>query len=168
MNDLEITPEKEPELTPEVVEEVIVAAEPEVVVEAPQPEPVVEEVVEAPKFVAPKNKGAMPLPAEMVALPEPAGPAVVSSGLVDPVYLSKAIYKNALAKKSLTVHHLQRRLNELGYSVAYGDKDGWYGDGTQMAIDKFREDNKIKAEGQIDKETFLAIFKNDPNVDPLD
>jgi peptidoglycan hydrolase-like protein with peptidoglycan-binding domain len=161
MNDLEITPEKEPELTPEVVEEPAIAiAEPEV-------EP--EVVVEAPKVVVdPKSKGAMPIPTAMVALPEPAGPAVVSDGLVDSVYLSKAIYRNNLARKSLTVHHLQRRLNELGYSVAYGDKDGWYGDGTQMAIDSFRADRKIKATGQIDKKTFLAIFENDPNVDPQD
>ena len=161
MNDLEITPEKEPELTPEVVEEpAIVVAEPEV-------EP--EVVVEAPKVVIdPKSKGAMPIPTAMVALPEPAGPAVVSDGLVDPVYLSKAVYRNTLARKSLTVHHLQRRLNELGYSVAYGDKDGWYGDGTQMAIDSFRADKKIEATGQIDKDTFLAIFENDPNVDPQD
>jgi hypothetical protein len=161
MNDLEITPEKEPELTPEVVEEpAIVVAEPEV-------EP--EVVVEAPKVtIDPKSKGAMPIPTAMVALPEPAGPAVVSDGLVDSVYLSKAIYRNNLARKSLTVHHLQRRLNELGYSVAYGDKDGWYGDGTQMAIDSFRADKKIKATGQIDKKTFLAIFENDPNVDPQD
>jgi peptidoglycan hydrolase-like protein with peptidoglycan-binding domain len=161
MNDLEITPEKEPELTPAVVEEpAIVVAEPEV-------EP--EVVVEAPKVVVdPKSKGAMPIPTAMVDLPEPAGPAVVSDGLVDPVYLSKAVYRNTLARKSLTVHHLQRRLNELGYSVAYADKDGWYGDGTQIAIDSFRADKKIEATGQIDKETFLAIFKNDPNVDPQD
>jgi peptidoglycan hydrolase-like protein with peptidoglycan-binding domain len=161
MNDLEITPEKEPELTPEVVEEpAIVIAEPEV-------EP--EVVVEAPKVVVdPKSKGAMPIPTAMVALPEPAGPAVVSDGLVDSVYLSKAIYRKNLAKKSLTVHHLQRRLNELGYSVAYADKDGWSGDGTQIAIDSFRADKKIEATGQIDKATFLAIFENDPNVDPQD
>jgi hypothetical protein len=166
MNDLEITPEKEPELTPEVVEEpAIVVAEPELVAE-PEVEP--ELVVEAPKVIVdPKSKGAMPIPTAMVALSEPAGPAVVSDGLVDPVYLSKAIYRNNLARKSLTVHHLQRRLNELGYSVAYGDKDGWYGDGTQMAIDSFRADKKIEATGQIDKDTFLAIFKNDPNVDPI-
>ena len=167
MNDLEITPEKEPELTPEVVEEpALVVAEPELVAE-PEVDP--EVVVEAPKVIVdPKSKGAMPIPTAMVALPEPAGPAVVSDGLVDSVYLSKAIYRNTLARKSLTVHHLQRRLNELGYSVAYGDKDGWYGDGTQMAIDSFRADRKIKATGQIDKKTFLAIFENDPNVDPQD
>ena len=166
MNDLEITPEKEPELTPEVVEEVV-ATPAEPVVEVVEVEPVVEEEIKPSVTVDTKSKGVMPIPASMVALAEPAGPAVVSDGLVDPVFLSKAIYRNNLARKSLTVHHLQRRLNELGYSVAYGDKDGWYGDGTQMAIDSFRADKKIEATGQIDKDTFLAIFKNDPNVDPI-
>lgn len=167
MTDLELTPEKEPELSlAEVVEEVV-ATPAEPVAEVVEVEPVVEEEVKPSVTVNPKSKGAMPIPAAMVTLPEPAGPAVVSEGLVDPVHLSKAIYKNNLAKKSLTVHHLQRRLNELGYASAYGDKDGWYGDGTQIAIDLFRADQKIKATGQIDKDTFLAIFKNDPNVDPV-
>lgn len=165
MTDLDLTPEKEPVKVEELVEAPIELAAPEKVEEA-TPE-VVEVIPATPKVTLdPKSKGAMPIPAVNVAIAEPAGPAVVSNGLVDTVSLSKAIYKNVNAKKSLTVHHLQRRLNELGYTSAYGDKDGWYGDGTQIAIDRFRLDNKIKATGQIDKDTFLAVFKGDPNVDP--
>ena len=168
MTDKETTPE----ITPEIVEsnesEIVVTPEPEIaeIIEPEIVEPVEEELVSVIK-VDPKVKGAMPIPAAMVSLPQPAGPAVVSDGLVDEVKLSACVYKNLYAKKSLTVHHLQRRLNELGYTVAYGDRDGWYGEGTQRAIDAFREDRKIKSIGTIDAETFLAIFDGDPNVDPI-
>jgi hypothetical protein len=161
MTDLEITPENEPVVSAEAP----IVAEPDKVEEV-KPEVVVEETPVPKVTLDTKSNGAMPIPVAHVAIAEPSGPAVVSNGLVDEVYLSKAIYKNNNAKKSLTVHHLQRRLNELGYTSAYGDKDGWYGDGTQIAIDRFRKDNKLKGQGQIDKATFLAIFANDPNVDP--
>lgn len=89
---------------------------------------------------------------------------VVTGGDYDNVILARCIYKNRRHKKSLTVHHLQRRLVELGYPIAGGDLDGYYGDDTQQAIDEFRANKKIKAEGPIDEETFKAIFKGDINV----
>lgn len=183
MTELEQTPEQEPveiaeALAGEIVEtpagEIVEALAGEIVepeaeqIADPVVEPIVEpEVISVIKLDPKKSKGSMPVPAEMVSLPETAGPAVVGDGAVDPVYLSKAIYKNLMSRKSLTIHHLQRRLVELGYAIADADKDGWYGDGTQIAIDKFRADRNIEAAGQIDEHTFLEIFKGDPNVDPI-
>lgn len=89
---------------------------------------------------------------------------VVSGGEYDVVHLSKAVYKNVAAKKSLTVHHLQRRLNEIGYHDAYLDKDGWYGDHTKNAVAAFQEDKKLGGDGMMDMQTMNAIFLGDNNV----
>ena len=102
------------------------------------------------------------------SLPEPAGPAVVGLGERDDVSLSSCIYKNLYARKSLTVHHVQRRLVELGYSDANRDKDGYYGDLTRFAIAKFQSSNGIEGDGLIDAATFALIFKGDPNVRIVD
>jgi peptidoglycan hydrolase-like protein with peptidoglycan-binding domain len=98
------------------------------------------------------------------ALPAPAGPAVVSNGVTDEVKLSACIYRNQYARKSLTVHHLQRRLGELGYAIALNDRDGWYGDPTRIAVQSFQEDKGIEGDGIVDAATFSAIFAGDPNV----
>jgi peptidoglycan hydrolase-like protein with peptidoglycan-binding domain len=98
------------------------------------------------------------------ALPAPAGPAVVSNGVTDEVKLSACVYRNQYARKSLTVHHLQRRLGELGYAVALSDRDGWYGDPTRIAVLNFQEKNGIEGDGIVDAATFSAIFAGDPNV----
>lgn len=91
--------------------------------------------------------------------------AVITPGAdADVVYLSKCVYKNKYARKSLTVHHLQRRLNELGYREAYSDKDGWFGDLTRSAVRAFQKDNNIEGDGTMNVATFEAIFANDPNV----
>lgn len=82
----------------------------------------------------------------------------------DIVYLSKCVYKNKYARKSLTVHHLQRRLNELGYREAYSDKDGWFGDLTRSAVAAFQKDNNLEGEGNMNVATFQAIFAGDSNV----
>lgn len=163
------------ELTPEV--EVIpepVAVEPESIVEAvepeptPEPEPVVEIVPEPVVVATPVKKGTTPIPVDINAvraeLPEPAGAFVVGNGVVDEVSASKIIYKNQLARKSLSVHHLQRRLNELGYVEAYKDRDGYFGDKTRVAVAKFQEANNLHPNGEISKELLDLLFTNDPNV----
>ena len=113
-------------------------------------------------------KTSVPIPVSLEevysSLPEPAGPAVVGLGEVDDVYLSSCVFKNLHSKKSLTVHHMQRRLTELGYVEAARDRDGYYGDLTKYAIAKFQEANDISGDGSIDSETFQLIFKGDPNV----
>lgn len=90
--------------------------------------------------------------------------AVVGGGLTDAVHLSKCIYKNAFARKSLTVHHVQRRLVELGYKVADSDKDGWYGDMTKLAVSQFQADNGTEGDGTMNAATFSELFAGDHNV----
>jgi hypothetical protein len=115
--------------------------------------------------VAAKEEAAVVVEAEVV---EPvvvaSDPHVISDKGFDDVLVSKAVYKNVVAKKSLTVHHLQRRLNELGYSEAYLDKDGWYGDHTKSAVAKFQSDKNIPGDGLMDYTTMVAIFEGDNNV----
>lgn len=98
------------------------------------------------------------------SLPKPATPFVVSGKEVDDVSLSALVYKNQLNKKSLSVHHLQRRLNELGYTTAFLDKDGWLGDGTKIAIEQFRKDRELIGTELIDKATLEALFAEDKGI----
>ncbi len=96
--------------------------------------------------------------------PVPAGPAVVGNGEVDDVLLEKIIYKNLYARKSLSVHHLQRRLAELGYEETLRDKDGFYGDHTKSALARFQAANKLDGVGMVDAPTLTLLFTGDPNV----
>jgi hypothetical protein len=151
---------EEPTETVESTEPIATEAEPDKVEQLVSEKP-------APKVVL-RGKGTVPIPSALVALrDEPAGPAVVGNGAVDDVLLSACVYKNIYVRKSLTVHHLQRRLTELGYSEASLDKDGYYGDITKTAVARFQEDKKIEGNGIIDAPTFLAIFDGDPNVNPV-
>lgn len=170
----EVLPEPTNDLPAEPTTDPIVdqqpAAEEVIVVE---PEPAVEpEVVTA----VPKSKYREPVAVteqdieEAVAAaarPVPAGPAVVSNNEVDDVLLSACVYKNLYAKKSLTVHHLQRRLGELGYTDALRDKDGYYADFTKKAVALFQKNNSLDGAGIVDEPTFLAIFRGDVNVKPI-
>ena len=132
---------------------------------APAPEPV---EVEDPKPVAVEE----PEP-EPVVVPEvvptlvvdtPTEKHVIGTGDTDDVYLAKCVYKNIYERKSLTIHHLQRRLEELGYNDVVGDKDGWLGELTKIAIEKFQGDKGMAATGTVDAETFRKIFEGDTNV----
>jgi len=131
----------------------------EIVIEAEVEAPVVEDViVEAPVVD-------VPVPIET---PVPSAPrAAVSGADTDEVYLANCVYKNTAARKSLTVHHLQRRLAELGYNEAMTDKDGWLGDETKTAIEKFQKLEGLEPTGMVDEATFIAIFKGDVNVVPI-
>ena len=90
--------------------------------------------------------------------------AVVGGGVIDPVHLSKCVFKSLTHKRSLTVHHLQRRLKEWGYMDAYLDKDGYFGDLTLKSVNEFRKDHGIVSDLAIDAKTFSAIFEGDTNV----
>lgn len=120
----------------------------EPIVEA-KPEPVVEE---APK---PKAKPKVEVVNE---------PHVVGAGDTDEVFFKQCVYKNTYARKSLTVHHLQRRLTELGYADANADRDGWYGDLTKAAVEQWQKDNGHEPTGILKADTFTAIFAGDKNV----
>ena len=130
---------------------------------APAPEPV---EVEEPKPVAVEEPEPEPVP-EVKPIPvvdKPTVKHVVGTGDTDDVYLAKCVYKNIYERKSLTIHHLQRRLEELGYKDVIGDKDGWLGDLTMMSVEKFQKDKGLAATGKVDADTFRKIFEGDTNV----
>jgi hypothetical protein len=130
---------------------------------APAPEPV---EVEEPKPVVVEEPKPEPVP-EVKPIPvvtKPAEKHVVGTGDTDDVYLAKCVYKNIYERKSLTIHHLQRRLEELGYKDVVGDKDGWLGELTMMSVEKFQKDKGLAATGKVDADTFSKIFEGDTNV----
>lgn len=139
----------------ENIEEVAVAVE----VEAPVA--VVEEPTPAPVEPEPMPE---PIPVEVPA-PQPVVAHAAVTGNSDEVYLSKCVYENKYERKSLTVHHLQRRLEELGYKDVVGDRDGWLGELTMMSVNKFQTDKGLEVtDKSIDSNTFSMIFAGDPNV----
>lgn len=90
--------------------------------------------------------------------------AVVGEGDTDSVSLRNINYKDLAHRKSLSVHHVQRRLNELGYPEAYADRDGFYGDLTRDAVARFQKDRGLTETGIVDADTLAALFDGDPNV----
>jgi hypothetical protein len=132
---------------------------------APAPEPV---EVEEPKPVAVEEPEPEPVVVpEVEPIPVVAKPAekhVVGTGDTDDVYLAKCVYKNIYERKSLTIHHLQRRLEELGYKDVIGDRDGWLGELTMISVEKFQQDKGLAATGKVDADTFRKIFEGDTNV----
>lgn len=92
-------------------------------------------------------------------------PHVISAADTDEVFLSALIFENKHARKSLSVHHLQRRLNELGYSEAFADRDGYYGALTRDAVARLQADEDLDNQtGLVDWETLENIFEHDDNV----
>ena len=148
----------------ENIEEVAAPEEVAVAVEVEEPVAIVEE----PTHVAEPEPQPEPEPAPV----EPPAPMPVANaavtGDVDEVLLSKCVYENKFERKSLTIHHLQRRLEELGYMDVVGDRDGWLGELTMMSVNQFQQDKGLDVtEKSVDANTFLAIFAGDPNVNPI-
>lgn len=127
----------------EVAAEVVEVVEPvAVVAEEPKPEP------------EPKKKHAVK-----------SGVGIVVSGNdFDEVRLDMCVYKNPASRKSLSVHHLQRRLFELGYREAGTDKDGWYGDSTKLAVEAFQAANNLAVTGAVDAGMLEMIFADEPFI----
>jgi hypothetical protein len=157
------------ELKPDVELEIV--AEP-VVEEA---EPVVEEVEPEPVAVAPEppRRTIVPVPVnieEVIARLEeeavkPAGPFVISADAeVDTVKVSAIKFKNLSARRSISVYHTQRRLKELGYAEAGADREGFYAEGTKVAMEKFQADKGLAVEGMPNLETLEKLFDGDVNV----
>lgn len=131
------------------------------IIEVPEAEvEAIEEVIEVPE---PIEVSPEPMLAPKADVP-PTTYAVVGGGVVDPVHLSKCVFKSTTHKRSLTVHHLQRRLNEWGFVDAYLDKDGYFGDLTLKSVNEFRAMRGIVSDVAMDAETFSAIFEGDTNV----
>jgi len=142
--------------SPTVVIDIPAAPAPEPV-EVEEPKPVAVEEPEPEPVVVPEVK---PIP----VIAKPAEKHVVGTGDTDDVYLAKCVYKNIYERKSLTIHHLQRRLEELGYKDVIGDRDGWLGELTMISVEKFQQDKGLAATGKVDADTFRKIFEGDTNV----
>ena len=128
---------------------------------------VVEEEVQAPDVEPEQVIAEEPMPEPMpepVVVEQPQASQAVSGEDVDDVMLANCVYKNVYARKSLTVHHLQRRLIELGYKDADADKDGWLGDETVASIKEFQADKGMDVTGSVDADTFIKIFEGDVHV----
>lgn len=115
---------------------------------------------EAPVAVAPEA----PKKETKASVPPAAKNAAVSGNTVDDVLLSQCMYKNVYARKSLSVHHVQRRLVEWGYRDAGSDKDGWYGDLTKAAVTAFQAAHNLPGAGDMNTATLVALFDGDENV----
>lgn len=98
------------------------------------------------------------------SVPQAAANAAVSGNATDDVLLEQCVVKNKFARKSLTIHHVQRRLVEWGYVDAGADKDGWYGDHTLRAVAAFQADHSLDGAGVMNAATLVALFEGDHNV----
>lgn len=111
------------------------------------------------------TENAPEIPAEIKHRRPKEEPVVIAGGGdKDTVFLSQCVFKNQLRRKSLTVHHLQRRLGDLGFIDAVADLDGYYGDLTKSSVEQFQASKNYPVTGLVDKKTFSAIFRNDPFV----
>jgi hypothetical protein len=145
----------------ENIEEVTAPEEVAVTVEVEEPIAIVEEPTPAPVEPEPMPE---PIPVEEPQ-PQPAAANAAVTGSSDDVYLSKCVYENKYERKSLTIHHIQRRLEELGYKDVVGDRDGWLGELTMMSINQFQQDKGLDVtDKSVDEVTFISIFAGDPNV----
>jgi hypothetical protein len=148
----------------ENIEEVAAPEEAAVAVEVEEPIAIVEEPTPAPVEPEPMPE---PIPVEELQ-PQTAVANAAVTGSSDDVYLSKCVYENKYERKSLTIHHIQRRLEELGYKDVVGDRDGWLGELTMMSVNQFQKDRGMEVtDKSVDTDTFLAIFAGDPNVNPI-
>jgi peptidoglycan hydrolase-like protein with peptidoglycan-binding domain len=112
-----------------------------------------------------KSKAATPK-AEPKPVPAPiAHPVsrhVYGTGSHDDVHYAR-IRDTTKTNKSLTVKHLQRKLDELGFHEAAADIDGKYGLLTERSVNQWQE--KIGHPiGDLTPEQFTEIFEGDPNV----
>jgi hypothetical protein len=148
----------------ENIEEVAAPEEVAVAVEVEEPIAIVEEPAPAPVEPEPMPE---PTPVEEPQ-PQPAAANAAVTGSSDNVYLSKCVYENKFERKSLTIHHIQRRLEELGYKDVVGDRDGWLGELTMMSVNQFQKDRGMDVTDKtVDEVTFISIFAGDQNVNVI-
>jgi peptidoglycan hydrolase-like protein with peptidoglycan-binding domain len=103
-------------------------------------------------------------PEELLAsLPQPAGPHVQGTDPTDEVRLSAVVYQNPRSRRSLSVWHVQRRLNERGYDTG-GETTGYFSDGTREALRVFQRQFDLPGDGLPTAESLTALFGFDPNV----
>lgn len=144
-------------------DETQISVDESVVEEVLAPENKTTEKVEKVEKVEKAEKQEVPAVKSIGAPPSTSGLAV-SGNATDDVLLSQCVYKNIYARKSLSVHHVQRRLVEWGYRDGGSDKDGWYGDLTKDAVAAFQKARGIEGTGIMNADTLVALFDGDQNV----
>ena len=135
--------------------------------ETPKPAAAPKAAAKTSETPAPEKAAAVAVEAQNSVSPAPVEPEnwyVVSGGDTDPVSLSAIVFKNTAGKKSLSVHHLQRRLTELGFDLAGADKDGYYGDLTRESVAAFQKKHKLDETGLVDSDTLAAVFEGDKYI----
>jgi hypothetical protein len=104
-----------------------------------------------------------PIPAvEEVVLPVASAVESAPSEVVE-VFENKIIFKNKMAKKSMSVWQVQRRLFDLGYEAVREAKPGYYEEITLKAVEDYRADKNL-GEGEIDAKFLKSLFAGDKAV----
>jgi peptidoglycan hydrolase-like protein with peptidoglycan-binding domain len=104
-----------------------------------------------------------PIPAvEEVVLPVASAVESAPSEVVE-VFENKIIFKNKMAKKSMSVWQVQRRLFDLGYEAVREAKPGYYEEITLKAVEDYRADKNL-GEGKIDAKFLKSLFAGDKAV----
>lgn len=97
------------------------------------------------------------------SLPQARGPHVRGDGETDEVRLDAVEYQNQFNRRSLSVWHVQRRLNELGHSTG-SETGGYYSTQTGGAMEDFQRGCGLSATGMPDAASLARLFEGDPNV----
>lgn len=88
--------------------------------------------------------------------------AVVGGGKRDTVLATV----DAGSGKSLSVHHIQRRLAERGHSSVFRDRDGFWREGTTDALNDYVEAQKLDGSDRL--AVLKSLFENDDNVEVVE
>jgi hypothetical protein len=104
-----------------------------------------------------------PVPAvEEVVLPVASAVEVAPSEVVE-VLQDKIIFKNKMAKRSMSVWQVQRRLFDLGYEAVREAKPGYFEEITLKAVEDYRADKDLGS-GEIDAKFLKSLFAGDKAV----
>jgi peptidoglycan hydrolase-like protein with peptidoglycan-binding domain len=79
------------------------------------------------------------------------------------VFENKIIFKNKMAKKSMSVWQVQRRLFDLGYDAVREAKPGYFEEITLKAVEDYRADKNL-GDGEIDAKFLKDLFTGDKTV----
>jgi hypothetical protein len=99
---------------------------------------------------------------EEVVLPVASAVEVAPSEVVE-VLQDKIIFKNKMAKRSMSVWQVQRRLFDLGYEAVREAKPGYFEEITLKAVEDYRADKDL-GDGEIDAKFLKSLFAGDKAV----
>ena len=121
---------------------------------------------QAPAAAKPKAKNSVSpakAPAKETKVPVESPRRLIASGEETDEVRTSALVSGAYGRKSLSVHHLQARLADLGYHEASADQDGDLGMLTTSSINLWQKDHGYDV-GPLTIEQTHALFDGDINV----